>query len=125
MNQTQSHKDLRVWHRSIDLAAEIYTLTDTFPTEEKYGLTSQLRRAFVSIPSNIAEGRHRGANKDYLRFLRIALGSIAEIETQICIVKRLPWSTGKEFSNIDDLITEVTKMLKAMIRDLPVSNPNC
>ncbi len=113
-----------MWQKSIDLAARIYLLTETFPKEERYGLISQLRRASVSISSNIAEGRHRGANRDYLRFLRIALGSAAEVESQICIIKKLPWSKDRELSDVDNLLTEIVKMLKVMIRNLPLSNPN-
>ena len=78
-----SYKNLLVWQRSMDLVVAIYGLTKKFPKEEIYGLTSQMRRASVSIPSNIAEGRFRGTRKDYLQFLRIAYSSGAELETQM------------------------------------------
>jgi len=89
MSYVQSYKDLIVWQRSIELSTEIYMLTALFPTEEKYGLISQMRKSSVSIASNIAEGRHRGTRKDYAHFLDIAFGSAAELETQLHISKKL------------------------------------
>ena len=86
-----SHKDLTVWKRSMELVLAVYVLTENFPRTEIYGLTSQMRRCAVSIPSNIAEGRSRGTRKDYLQFLRVSLGSAAELETQIEISKQLPF----------------------------------
>jgi len=86
-----SHKDLTVWKRSMELVLAVYVLTENFPRTEIYGLTSQMRRCAVSIPSNIAEGRSRGTRRDYLQFLRISLGSAAELETQIEISKQLPF----------------------------------
>ena len=85
----ESHKDLDVWKRSMDLVTEVYRLTQKWPVEEKYGLTSQLRRAAVSIPSNIAEGSARGSTADFSRFLNIAQGSLAEVETQLEIACRV------------------------------------
>ena len=86
-----SHKDLIVWQKSIKLCKSIYKLTDKFPKEETFGLTSQMRRCAVSIPSNIADGRNRGTRKDFSQFLRIALGSASELETQIEISRELSY----------------------------------
>jgi four helix bundle protein len=116
-----SYKDLIVWQRAIELVVEIYKLTEDFPKEEIYGLTAQMRRSAVSIPSNIAEGRFRGTKKDYLQFLRIAYGSGAEIETQIEISKRLPKTKDLDYSKADSLLEEIMKMLNVIIRKF---NPN-
>ncbi|MFC1612692.1 four helix bundle protein, partial [Patescibacteria group bacterium] len=85
-----SYKELIVWQRAIELVVAIYKLTEDFPKEEIYGLTSQMRRCAISIPSNIAEGRFRGTKNDFLHFLRISYSSGAELETQIVIAKLLP-----------------------------------
>src|SRR3989338_6933780 len=89
---TKSFKDLIVWKKSIELVAEIYKLTELFPKSEIFGLTSQMRRAAVSIPSNIAEGSKRGTQKDFKHFLMMAFGSGGELETQFAIIKILPFS---------------------------------
>jgi four helix bundle protein len=91
-----THEDLDVWKLSIDFVEEIYILTKNFPSDEKYGLTIQLRRAAISIPSNIAEGAARKSSKENIQFLHIALGSIAEIETQLIIAERLEFSDTQE-----------------------------
>ena len=99
------HKDLEVWKQSIDLVFNIYKLTETFPKEEMFGLVLQMRRSAVSIPSNIAEGCGRFSNKETLKFLSIALGSLAELDTQILIAKRL------EFINeIQDITSQINKV---------------
>lgn len=85
----KTHKDLQIWQQGIDLVEVIYQKTGTFPSSEQFGLTSQMRRAAVSIPSNIAEGAARQGEKEYVQFLYIALGSLAELETQAIIAKRL------------------------------------
>ena len=110
-----SYKELIVWQKSIDLVIEIYSLTEYFPKSEIYGLTSQMRRCAVSIPSNIAEERRRGSRKDYRHFLIIAYGSGAELETQIEIVKRLPFSKNTDFIKIDNLLNEIMRMLNKML----------
>ena len=112
-----SYKDLLVWQRSIELVGEIYQVTEFFPREEVYGLTNQIRRSAVSIPSNIAEGRYRGTKNDFLHFLRIAYGSGAELETQIIIAKRLDKTSKLNYARIDSLLLEVMKMLNVMIRN--------
>ena len=85
------HKDLEAWKKSVELVTEVYNITKTFPEDEKYGMVSQIRRAAISIPSNIAEGAARNSNKEMLRFLDISLGSIAELETQIIISQKLEY----------------------------------
>ena len=115
-----SYKELIVWQKSIELAQIIYQTTELFPREKIYGLTSQMRRAVVSISSNIAEGRSRGTRKDFIQFLRIASGSCAELETQIEIAKKLPKTKGLNYQESIILILEITRMLNAMIRKLSV-----
>lgn len=114
----RSFKELIVWQRAIELVTALYELTQKFPKEEIYGITSQLRRSAVSVPSNIAEGKCRGSKKDFLRFLNIAYGSGAELETQIELAKRLPKTKGFDFKQTEGLLTEVMKMLNVMIRKL-------
>ena len=116
--KVQSHRDLIVWKKSIDLSLDIYKLTEKFPKEEIYGLTSQMRRASISIASNIAEGRNRGTRKDYCQFLRISYGSCAELETQIEISKRLPFGKGLDYTKINSDIIEISKILNVIIRKL-------
>lgn len=113
-----SHKELIVWQKAVELVCLIYELTEEFPKEELYGLTSQMRRSAVSIPSNIAEGRRRGFRKDFLQFLRIASASGAELETQIAIAKRLPRMNHLNYEKAGALLEEVLKMLSAMIAKL-------
>jgi len=104
-----NHKDLDVWKRAMDLVEQVYLLTSSFPSSETYGLTTQLRRAAVSVPSNIAEGASRTGDKELLYFLNVATGSIAEIETQLLIGVRLKYVDQQ--NEIFDLITEVRKLL--------------
>ncbi|MEK7167312.1 MAG: four helix bundle protein [Patescibacteria group bacterium] len=114
----QTYKDLIVWQKSMDLVIEIYKLTEQFPKTEIYGLTSQMKRSAISIPSNIAEGRRRGSKKDFRQFLIIAYSSGAEIETQIEISKRLIFSKNLNFNKVDLLLIEIMKMLNKMISNL-------
>jgi four helix bundle protein len=104
-----NHKDLDVWKRSMDLVEEIYKATSNFPSSEIYGLTNQLRRASVSIPSNIAEGAARKGNKELLYFINVAIGSVAEIETQLLIAVRLEYMN--EDNTIFESAIEVRKLL--------------
>lgn len=113
-----SYKDLIVWQKAINLVIAIYKLTDKYPREETYGITSQIRRCAVSIPSNIAEGRSRGTRKDFAQFLRIAFGSGAELETQIEISKKLSKTMNLNYNEVDSLLLEVMKMLNVMIKKL-------
>lgn len=110
----ESFRQLIVWQKSIKLVIEVYKLTEKFPKSETYGLCSQMRRAAVAIPSNIAEGKKRKTKKDFLHFLRIADGSGAELETQIVIAKEL--YPKLDFSKVDNLLLEVQKMLITIIK---------
>jgi len=96
MGNVKSHEDLLVWQISIDFVTSIYKLTKDFPKTEIYGLTNQMRRAAVSIPSNIAEGAARNSTKEYIQFLYIALGSVSEIDTQLIISKNLGFADNSE-----------------------------
>jgi four helix bundle protein len=111
-----SFKELVVWQKAMELTKEVYLFTNMLPQEERFGLISQLRRAAVSIPSNIAEGRNRGTRKDFVQFLRMADGSAAEVETQIAIVRALYHKV--EVSKAESLLEEVQKMLSVMVRKL-------
>ncbi|MFH1142357.1 MAG: four helix bundle protein [Candidatus Uhrbacteria bacterium] len=112
------HQDLIVWQKAMNLVTSIYELTDNFPKDELYGLISQMRRSAVSIPCNIAEGKRRGTRKDYARFLTIAYGSGAELETQIEISKRLKYLSYEQIKDVLSLHEEVMKMLNKMIEKL-------
>ena len=112
------HKDLIVWQKAMDLLVEIYRLVKKLPKEETYALSDQMRRAAVSNPSNIAEGRGRSSEKDYLRFLFIARGSQAEIETQLLACIRLDYLSELEVENALSLCSEIGRMLNSMTRKL-------
>ncbi len=116
--KVQSYKDLIVWQKAKNLDVEIYAITEKFPQQELYVLTSQMRRAAVPIPSNIAEGRRRGTRKDYRQFLLIAYGSGSELETQIEIAKRLSLGKSADFSQADLHLDEVMRMLNVMVHKL-------
>jgi len=118
----KTYKDLTVWQKSIELVIAIYKLTEEFPKEEIYGLTSQIKRAAVSIPSNIAEGKMRGGNIEFKRYLYIALASGAELETQIIISKRLPKNFKLDYNKVDSLLEEIMKMLNKLISQLEPGN---
>jgi four helix bundle protein len=118
MSEIKSYRDLIVWQKSIDLVKNIYTFTQSFPKEEQYGLTNQMRRCAVSIPSNIAEGYGRNATGDYKRFLQIAVGSLYELQTQIEIAFQLKYLDDNSFKSIIALCTEIDKMLYALIQKI-------
>jgi four helix bundle protein len=111
----KTHKNLDVWNRAMDLAVEVYSITGQFPKEELFGLVSQARRAAVSVPSNIAEGAARNSRKEYIQFLYVALGSIAELETQLLLAARL-----KLVPHIEalDRVERVRQMLLGLLRFL-------
>ncbi|MDD2753800.1 MAG: four helix bundle protein [Candidatus Portnoybacteria bacterium] len=113
--QLNSYKDLKVWQKGLDLVIGVYALTEKFPQSEIYGLTSQMRRASVAIPSNIAEGQKRGHYKEFLQFLFIAYGSGAELKTQIEICKKLPKIKNLDYNNLELVLAEVMKMLNGLI----------
>lgn len=112
--QTSGYRDLIVWQKAIELVVLIYDLTKDFPKEELYGLSSQMRRAAVSIPSNIAEGNRRSSPKDRNHFVIVAFGSAAELETQLEISKRLILGKLEKYETIDSLLNEVARMLNKM-----------
>jgi four helix bundle protein len=114
----QDVHDLTVWHRAIDLTVCIYRLTRDFPKEETYGLVSQLRRASVSVASNIAEGRGRLNVAEFRQFLGVALGSIFEIKTQLIVAKRLEMGRTVAVDEATALSEEVSKMLTSFIQTL-------
>jgi len=114
----KSFRDLVVWQKAIDLVDEIYLQTGTFPTEENFGLKSQIRRSAVSIPSNIAEGQGRGTPKEFMRFLNIVLGSLAELDTQIEIALRQKMIGMDEGKLIIEQIIEIRKMTYGLINNL-------
>lgn len=110
----KSYKELIVWQKSMELVKEVFILTNYFPKSELYGIISQMRRAAVSIPSNIAEGSARRTLKDYSQFYSIAFGSALELETQLIIAKELKLSGVEKFKNADKLLDEVLRMLNFM-----------
>ena len=112
------YKDLIVWQKAMDLTTEIYRLTKKLPKDELYGLTNQLRRAAVSIPSNIAEGNGRASTGDYLRFLIIARGSNAEVETQLLLCVRLNYLAQEDIEATLSLNEEIGRMLSSIITKL-------
>lgn len=118
MTFVRSYKELIVWQRSIELATATYRLTSTFPKHEQFGLISQMQRASISIPSNIAEGRCRRTKKDFTRFLHIAYGSGAEIETQMLIAQQLGYGEAIHFKEVQSLLDETMKMLNSMLHRL-------
>jgi four helix bundle protein len=114
----QSYQDLIVWQKAMDYVVLCYKLTKDFPKEELYGLTSQLRRSAVSIPSNIAEGYGRKTRGEYIQFLGIARGSLKESETQIILSFRLEYTTQKNMNDALSLAKEVGILLNSLIRSL-------
>jgi four helix bundle protein len=110
----KSFRELRVWQQAIDLVEKIYRLTQTFPKQETYGLMSQLRRAVISVPSNIAEGHTREHLKEYLHHLSMAQASLAEVETQLEIGVRLDYISRGQLSNVLDEISGLGKQLYAL-----------
>jgi four helix bundle protein len=114
----QDAQDLKVWQRAIDLTVCVYRLTQNFPKEETYGLISQLRRASVSVASNIAEGRGRLNPGEFRQFLGVALGSIFEIKTQLIVARRLEMATSAAIDEATSLSEEISKMLTSFIQSL-------
>ncbi len=115
MNKVKTHKDLDVWKEAMTLAREVYKLTKSFPKEEMYGLVPQMRRAAVSIPSNIAEGAARNSDKEFIQFLYVSLGSLAELETQLLLSKELGFPKSNE---LNKCVEQTRRMLLGLIRYL-------
>ncbi len=114
----QTYRDLIVWRKAIDLVEEVYKTTKGWRREEIYGLTSQVRRAVVSIPANIAEGQGRGSSRDFLRFLAIANGSLIESETHLFIARRLGYLEAEALLPLLQQTAEVNRLLQGLIRSL-------
>jgi len=114
----KSYRDLEVWNKAIDLVVECYQITKEFPRSEVYGLTSQLRRAAVSIPANIAEGRERQHTKEFLQHLSIAYGSLAELETHLQIAQRLNYLDIAHVDQVLEKTAEIGRMINGLRRSL-------
>jgi four helix bundle protein len=118
MGSIHSYKDLDVWKKSFAFSVEIYKITTAFPSEEKFGITSQIRRAAVSIPSNIAEGWSRKSTKSYIQFLNIASGSLAESETLLQLSHELKYISDEVNAKLQKLLDDIGRMLNALITSL-------
>lgn len=116
VQKAKSYRDLVVWQKALNLGVLVYKLTQTFPKEELYGLQSQMRRAAVALPSNIAEGQARGKRIEFARFLRMGLGSLAELDTQIELAVRLHYLEDRDVSEARASVLELRKMLFGLIR---------
>lgn len=114
----QSYRDLKVWQLGMDIAEAIYELTRDFPNQEVYGLTSQMQRAAVSVPANLAEGHTRASTKDFLRFVSIAQGSRAELETHLQLAQRLGYGDSKRIAELLMTLDELSRMLRSLQRSL-------
>ena len=113
MSEIKSYRDLHVWQRSMDLYVKVYGVTESFPRTEAFGLTNQMRRAAVSVPSNIAEG-HGRPTRDYARFLTISRGSLAELETQLELAQRIGYLSGDDCAELTGELRIVGKQLNAL-----------
>lgn len=114
----KNYQELNIWKKGIELVKAVYALSKQFPSEEKFGIISQLTRGSVSIAANIAEGSSRSSDKDYARFIQIALGSAFEVQTYLIIAKEMKWSTSENIEIIELLLEEEIKMLHAFSRKL-------
>jgi len=117
----KNYRDLIVWQKALRLVTEIYRHTKSFPKDEIYGLTSQIRRSSVSIPSNIAEGYGRNSTQDYIRFLRIANGSLFELQTHLEIARNLDFLSYEKFTELYDLSREIERMLSSLLKKITPS----
>ena len=116
--KVKSYQELRVWQNSMKLTTKIYQITKCFPKDETYGLTAQMRRSAVSVPSNIAEGQGRASRGEFKQFLCMARGSLFELETQFLLAKRLGYVSEKETLEVDAALADVAPVLNALIRSL-------
>ena len=122
MNKIKDFKDLIVWQKAMDLVVEVYNLVKKLPKEEQFALSDQMRRAVISIPSNIAEGRGRYSIKEYNHFLSVAKGSNAELETQLLLCVKINYLNNSDIERAFGLIKEVGKMLTSLQKSLTISN---
>jgi len=116
--RVENYKDLEVWKKAIALATEVYKITSRFPREEQYGLISQIQRSAIAVPANIAEGWGRGQTKEYILFLRIARGSLMELETHLIVSGRLGYLGNDSLGKFQEGIGEIGRMLNALISSL-------
>lgn len=116
--KTSDYKELQVWQKAMDLVVEIYKISKLLPKEEVYGISDQLRRSAVSIPSNIAEGQSRNSVKEFIQFLSIARGSLAELETQLLICIKVNMLSEDNIAEAQNITTEVGKMIKGLMNKL-------
>ena len=114
----KNYKELEVWQKAINLVIELYKITESFPHEERYGLISQVQRSGVSIPANIAEGWGRGSTKEYIQYLRISRGSLAELETHLIIAQKLNYISEENTCKLQNEIISIGKMLNNLIKSL-------
>jgi len=114
----RTYRDLEVWQQAMELVTQVYRCTQRFPREEVYGLTNQVRRAAVSVPSNIAEGQGRRTTREFLHHLSIARGSLAEVDTQVEIAERLGFLTSEQADDVGQVLTSVAKLTNALIAAL-------
>ncbi len=121
MNAIRDFKDLRIWVLGMKIVREVYAATASFPQSELFGLTNQMRRASVSIPSNIAEGHIKNQTNEFARYLTISIGSCAELETQVIIARDLGWLNKNHFEILIDLIKSETKQINALKKRLTES----
>jgi len=119
-NETKTHKDLILYKKAVIFVSDIYELTNSYPPEEKFGVISQLRRASVSIPTNIAEGSGRSSKKEFRRFLFISLGSISEIETLFEISLNLNYIDSDQYNALNTNLGELRKMTSSLIKSLNI-----
>ncbi len=114
----ESYRDLVAWRKSMDLVVAVYTLTEIFPKNEQFGLTSQIKRAVVSIPSNIAEGSSRRSTQEFLRYINIATGSLAEVETQLSVAQRLRFISPSQEEHLQRQCNEISRILQGLYDSL-------
>jgi four helix bundle protein len=118
MSEIKTHKDLIVWQKGVVFVTDIYKFTSSLPDDEKFGIISQLRRAAVSIPTNISEGAARHSRKEFIQFLYVSLGSVSEIDTLLLIIENLRFSHSDELFKIQKQADEIKKMLTSLIKSL-------
>ena len=116
--EVHGYRDLRVWQIGIDVVGQVYEVTRRFPKSEVFGLTSQIQRAAVSVPSNVAEGHARGGTREFLHFITISLGSLAELETQLIIAHRLEYVDNETLGRVLLMCNDLGKMLRALQKSL-------
>ena len=120
MGEIKTYRDLQVWQKAMSLVTSVYRCSQSFPKNEIYGLTSQLQRCAVSIPSNIAEGYGRNSTGDYVRFLQISMGSVFELQTQLEIATNLEYLSKEQFEELYEKSREIERMLSSLIVKLKI-----